>query len=85
MVVKFEGRANLRLFEFVEVGIIDHKEGIVGVDIFDLSLLKFRATEQACVVKANDRYYLVGAAGEPLLHGRCTSANAYILFDLLVS
>ena len=54
VVVDFEGRADRRVLELGELGVLDGEKAVLGEDIFDVPFEERRATEQARVVEAED-------------------------------
>ena len=63
MIVQFEFGADFRVFEFVELGILDRYEGVFGKNVFDVPGIQGRPAEQAAVVQPDDIGGLIGAVG----------------------
>ena len=64
MVIDFEFRADMRVFQLSELGVLDDDEGVLAVQILDTATEHARAAEQAGVVDADDGHGLIGAAAQ---------------------
>ena len=62
MVVDFEFRADMWVFELPELGVLDDDEGVLAVQILDTATEHARAAEQAGVVDADHGHGLIGSA-----------------------
>jgi hypothetical protein len=53
VVVEFKGGADLRVPQFRKLGIVDHDEGVLRVDVLDNALLQRRTAIQTGVVQSD--------------------------------
>ncbi|OPY10621.1 MAG: hypothetical protein A4E66_01513 [Syntrophus sp. PtaB.Bin001] len=81
VIVYFELRADSRIAQFGELGILDHNKGVFCIDVVDLSFNKFRASIQARIVQSDDGCRLIGAVSE--LYQRTARIERYGIFDAI--
>ena len=62
VIVDLEGRANRRILELSELGVLDGEKPVLGEDVFDVAFDELGAAEQARVIEAENGDPLIDAA-----------------------